>query len=227
MTSISILRISLIFSAVLVVTLYFFYPALSFPFGLEALECLLALLILVTTTFFIVKFRNKLSNNFSINNISFGLLIGLLWTIEIWVNNFIHPGLPYRDIFDDIIWGVIACLILCVAIGYSTKSKRIFDGVKSGLLTGLSSGAVACLAALMLVNFSMQLILEDPLNIQEWNVMKSKTHYPGMTVYFAYQTLAGAIMHLVVLGVIMGVLLGIIGGILGKFISSFTIKNCK
>jgi hypothetical protein len=37
-----------------------------------------------------------------------------------------------------------------------------------------------------------------------------------MVVYFAYQTLAGAVLHLVVLGIIMGLLLGGVGGVLGR-----------
>ena len=50
--------------------------------------------------------------------------------------------------------------------------------------------------------------------------MKGKTKYPDMASYFAYQTFAGAIMHLIILGIIMGLLLGILGGLTGKLISS-------
>ncbi len=37
-----------------------------------------------------------------------------------------------------------------------------------------------------------------------------------MATYFAYQTLAGALLHLVVLGAILGLILGLVGGALGK-----------
>ena len=43
----------------------------------------------------------------------------------------------------------------------------------------------------------------------------------GMNVYFAYQTFAGGIMHLVILGAIMGLLLGIIGGFTGRTLHYF------
>lgn len=44
----------------------------------------------------------------------------------------------------------------------------------------------------------MPLILSDPLNIKEWSDVKATTHFPSMSVYFAYQSFAGAIMHLVI-----------------------------
>ena len=47
MKSISILRSALAISAVLVVLIYFLYPTFSWPIGLEALECLLAIMHLI------------------------------------------------------------------------------------------------------------------------------------------------------------------------------------
>jgi hypothetical protein len=41
-----------------------------------------------------------------------------------------------------------------------------------------------------------------------------------MAAYFAFETLAVALMHLAVLGVLMGVLLGALGGAIGKVIAS-------
>lgn len=221
MTSVSLLKNLLAVSTVLVLIIYFQYPTSSFPIGLEALECLLSIIILVVSGLFVIKFRDRLSKHFYKNNILLGLSIGLLWTIEISINNFIQPGLPLRDIVDDVFWGLIACLILFLAIADSLKSKKILTGVKSGLLTGFSSGVVACLTTLLLITFGMQLILKDPLNIREWAEIKNTSQYPGMAVYFAYQTLAGAIMHLIILGVIMGLLLGVIGGLISKLINSF------
>ena len=40
-----------------------------------------------------------------------------------------------------------------------------------------------------------------------------------MKVYFAYQTFAGTLMHLIILGTIMGLILGLLGGIIGKSMS--------
>jgi hypothetical protein len=37
-----------------------------------------------------------------------------------------------------------------------------------------------------------------------------------MAAYFAFETLAGALMHLVVLGLVMGAALGIVGGTIGR-----------
>lgn len=127
MTSISVLKNLLTVGAVLVLAIYFLYPTLSFPIGLEALECLLSFIVLIVATFFVIKFRDRLSKHFYKNNISFGLFIGLLWTIEISINNFIRPGIPLRDIIDDIFWGLIACLILYLAIKASWQTKKYYS----------------------------------------------------------------------------------------------------
>lgn len=42
-----------------------------------------------------------------------------------------------------------------------------------------------------------------------------------MDVYFAYQTFAGGIMHLFILGAVMGLLLGFIGGFAGRVLHLF------
>jgi hypothetical protein len=216
MRAIFFLKSLLIISAALVVLIYFLYRTNSWPLGLEALECLIAFLILVASVFFVEKFRNILSKPFEKRNIIAGLYIGILWTLEISMNNIIQPGLPLRDNLDDIFWAIIACLILYLSISSSFKTKKIFDGIKAGVLSGFSTGVIACFTALILIVFGMRLIESDAINKIEWLGMKDKSHYPNMAAYFAYETLAGAIMHLVILGLIMGLLLGIIGGTAGK-----------
>ena len=110
-------------------------------------------------------------------------------------------------------------MILYVSYKDAVDTKKITAGIKAGFFSGFGSGIVACLTALILTCFGMELLLKDPVNIAEWVDMKGKTNYPDMASYFAYQTFAGAIMHLIILGIIMGVLLGIIGGLVGKLVS--------
>ena len=81
----------------------------------------------------------------------------------------------------------------------------------------MSSGAFACLSALLLIVFGMKLILIDPLNIKEWTDTKGSFTVPGMDIYFAYQSFAGAMIHLYILGIIMGLLLGSLGGLTANF----------
>jgi len=50
----------------------------------------------------------------------------------------------------------------------------------------------------------------------EWASRRSSSAAPAIAAYFAYETFAGAFLHLVILGVVMGVLLGGVGGPLGK-----------
>lgn len=215
-----VLRCSIIVSSLLVICIYFFYRSFSWPAGLESAECVIALVILISSFSFLWFFKAKPIVANHINDANLGLLIGLLWTVEIGINNLFHPLLPYRDIIDDTFWIVIAIIILVVAVLHAYKHKSIIAGIISGFWTGSSSGAIACLTALLLIVFGMQLILTDPLNMKEWTDVKTFVHSPGMDVYFAYQTLAGAIMHLVILGTIMGLILGLLGGVLGKFLAS-------
>jgi hypothetical protein len=118
-------------------------------------------------------------------------------------------------------------LILFFATREAYRSKKFSDGLLSGFWTGLSSGAVACITALLLVVFGMNYILLDPLNQKEWMDVKASMNFPDMAVYFAYQTFAGAIMHLFVLGIFMGLFLGTIGGLAGKAMKIILIRSDK
>jgi hypothetical protein len=215
MKSVIVSQYLLIISAILVLVMYLWYPALEWSHKIEAGACLISLIILIGLTLLIKKFKKKLSDK-SKRNLHVGLYIGLLWTIEISMNNIIQPGLPLRDYLDDIFWGIIAVLILFVSYKDAFNTKKITAGIKAGLFSGFGSGIVACLTALILICFGMKLLLKDPVNIAEWTDMKGKTNYPDMASYFAYQTFAGAMIHLTILGIIMGVLLGIAGGLIGK-----------
>ena len=149
-------------------------------------------------------------------NIFFGLLLGLLWTIEISINNFIQPGLPARDIIDNIFWGTITLVLLIKIIRDVYQSNKIITGIKTGLWTGFSSGLVACLTALLIIVFCIKFIIKDPLNVKEWTDIKGLSYSREISVYFAYQTFAGAMLHLYILGLMFGLFYGILGGFLGK-----------
>jgi len=41
-----------------------------------------------------------------------------------------------------------------------------------------------------------------------------------MAAYYAYETFAGAFLHLIILGIFMGLLLGLLGGTVGKVIKA-------
>jgi hypothetical protein len=226
MKSVRVSKYLLIISAVLVVIIYLQYPALQWSLKFEAVACLIALIVLVGLILLITRFENELSDK-SKKNLNVGLYFGLLWTMEISMNNIIQPRLPLRDYLDNIFWGIIALLILYVSYKDAFGTKKIITGIKAGFFCGLSSGIVACVTALILICFGMKLLLKDPVNIAEWSNIRGKTNYPDIASYFAYQTFAGAIMHLIILGIIMGVLLGVIGGLAGKLLSNSKILHSR
>jgi hypothetical protein len=133
------------------------------------------------------------------------VVLGLLWVIEIGINNFLAPPLPTRDIVDDIFWGVIAFSILSLALWQTYRVNSLIQGIRAGFWSGLTSGVLASSMALGVVVFGIAFIIRDPLNIQEWAMRGSSSGAPTMAAYFGYETLMGAFGHLVVLGIVMGV----------------------
>ena len=222
-----ILRILLILCIFLVISIYFIYRPKSWPAGTEVSGCAASLVMLIITLLLLWRLKDRTIDESQKKNVSAGICFGLLWTVEIGINNLIHPGLPLRDIIDDTFWAIIALLIFVTAATDAYRSDRFLSGLLSGFWSGFSSGAVACLTALMLIAFGMKYIITDPLNIREWNDLKATADSSSMAVYFAYQTFAGAIMHLFVLGIFMGLFLGTIGGLAGKAMKIILIRSDK
>jgi hypothetical protein len=213
-------------SLLLSILIYFLYRGYNWPFGIQGFEALGASSILLLTLLSYLFLDKKTHARAQIEkSTKAGLFIGLLWTAEIAMNNILIPPLPARDIYDDIFWAIIALLIFIISLYSSFKTKKISIGIKAGLWSGFATGIVACLTALILIVFGMHFILNDPLNIAEWSQRGASSHTPSMGVYFAYQTLAGAIMHLLILGILMGGVLGLLGGLIGKAFSIISQLN--
>lgn len=145
-----------------------------------------------------------------------GLTLGLLWVIEIGINNVVAPPLPSRDTIDDTFWALIGIGILAVSVAAAYRSGRIKQGISAGTWSGVVSGAVACGTALALVVLGMSLLRSDPINLAEWASRGRDSTAPTIAHYLAWETVAGAFLHLVVLGLGMGFVLGVLGGLLGK-----------
>jgi cytochrome bd-type quinol oxidase subunit 2 len=145
-----------------------------------------------------------------------GLFLGLVWMIEIAFNNAVAPPLPARDIIDNVFWALIAIAIAVASAAAAYRSGRLSQGIAVGAWSGFVSGVVACGTGLALVVLGMPLLLSDPLNLAEWSNRAKDSTAPTMASYLAYETLAGAFLHLVVSGIGMGFVLGWIDGTLGK-----------
>src|SRR3954469_15325942 len=101
MKSVVVSQYLLLLSTVLVLVMYLLYPALQWSLKIEAGACLISLVIFIVLILLIKKFKNELSYK-SKKNLNAGLYLGLLWTIEISMNNIIQPRLPFRDYLDNI-----------------------------------------------------------------------------------------------------------------------------
>lgn len=153
-----------------------------------------------------------------------GIIAGLLWVIEISFNNFVDPRVSTgraRFYVDNAFWAAIALAILVSSLAAALNTRKVSSGLRVGLWSGYVSGIIACLMALSLILFGMRFLLRDPLNISEYATRAHGSSAGGMAAYFAYETMAGALGHLFVLGVVMGLLLGLIGGLAGALLARF------
>ena len=151
-----------------------------------------------------------------------GVLTGLMWVAEISFNNFVDPRISTggnRFYVDNSFWAAIALVILITSFATASKCHKISAGVRVGLWSGYISGTISCLMALSLVLFGMRFLLRDPINIEEYATRASGAPSFGMASYFAYETMAGALAHLFVLGIVMGLLLGLLGGLMGQLLA--------
>jgi len=147
-----------------------------------------------------------------------GLLGGLLWVLEIGFNNVPPPTVSTgraRFVVDNGAWAAIALIIAGAAATSAFRARRVGAGVRAGWWAGLVSGLLACLTGLLLVAAGMRLLLRDPLLIAEYAARGPASGAPDLATYVAYETLAGALGHLLVLGLALGALLGALGGLLG------------
>jgi hypothetical protein len=217
----------MIINIILIILLFFLYRPYSWPLGYEAEGCLLAIIMLSAIVFLLWKQRHRFINELQKKNVTIGLLFGLIWMTEITVNNLIHPGLSLRNNIGNILFSVIAVLIFINSLMDAYHTDTFSDGLKAGFWSGLSSGAVACFTALIIVVLGMKYILLDPLKINDWETIKETSGSAGMPVYYAYRTFSTAIMHLFVLGALMGSILGIFGGLAGKILIIIRKLNSK
>jgi hypothetical protein len=144
-----------------------------------------------------------------------GLLFGLLWVLEISFNNFVPPDIstgPMRDRVDSTVLAAIAAGVLILSAVAAFRNGAIKHGLLAGYWSGLVSGLIACLMGLLLIVPWMRLLVRDPLMISEFAERGAADGAPDLATYIAYETLTGALLHLVLLGMALGLLLGGVGG---------------
>ena len=166
--------------------------------------------------FFWRRGESKAGSEIQRTGLATGLGLGLLWTAEICYNNIIAAPLPGRDTVDNIFWALVGLGLLVLAGWTAYRGNMMNAGVRAGLWAGFGSGLVACSVALAMVVFGMGFIAHDPLNVEEWSALAGSNGAPSMAAYFAFETIAGAMIHLVILGSFMGWLAGLVGGAIGQ-----------
>lgn len=141
-----------------------------------------------------------------------GIALGMLWVLEIAANNFVRPEVRSRDTFDNIVWATISLATVAIAALRAIRARSWIHGVCTGVWAGFISGLSACLVALLIATVWNDWLTSDPLMIAEYLARGTASGAPDIATYAAYETLAGAMLHLVGLGIIGGGLLGAVGG---------------
>jgi len=144
--------------------------------------------------------------------------LGLSWVIEISFNNFVPPDIsvPARAWVDNGVWAAISLATVGLGAWGTRRTGRLATGVWLGVWSGLASGLIACLMGLLLIVAAMPFLLRDPYNLAEWAARGPASGASDLPTYLAYETLAGALGHLVALGIVAGALLGGLGGLVGR-----------
>jgi hypothetical protein len=206
-----ILRWLIYLSIVLTGTVWLVDRGRGWPFNGHLPEALAAFALLVAAAAAVRGFER--GEQVDDRMVGFGLAIGVLWVAEILFNNLLHPSLPGRDRIDDGLWALVALLIFLAVYHADARDQP----AATGLWLGAASGAVACATGLLFATVGIHAITTDPLSRREWN----SVGHGGSTIrsYWAYQTLAGSLLHLVVLGAVMGVGLGVAGGALRRAVA--------
>src|SRR5262249_46297810 len=139
-------------------------------------------------------------------------------------NNFLPAAISFgtpRFFVDNGMWALITLATIALAAVGAAVTDRVADGGGVGFLSGLVGGLVACLMCFLLVVVWMPFLLRDPYNLWEWTTRGAASGAPDLPTYLAYETLAGAIAHLLALGIGAGALLGGLGGLLGVGLRRF------
>lgn len=144
--------------------------------------------------------------------ISWGLLCGGVWIIELLVANLLGPQfgrlyfvLYYGSALTGYLLPGLASLLTAWHTGH------IKSGLQAGLLTGMCGGLMIWLVAIALDPLFLGVGQHDPQIIRAFE----HSGLPDITTYLVGHTLAGLIVHLW-LGLLTGFFLGVIGGALGK-----------
>jgi len=212
-----------LFAAALLLRLVFLrYPQGDFPGGMNAGRTgwlVLVIFAALAAALFWYDTRPRTAERTADRNVGIllGVLCGCLWVLEISFNNFADLRLSTasaRLFVDDGTWATVGVSILAAAL-WRARRGTFGAGLAVGFWSGLVSGLIACLMGLLLAVLWMPALLRDPLNVAEYGA-RVPNRTPGMAAYFAYETAAGAVGHLLVLGVAMGLLLGALGGALGR-----------
>jgi hypothetical protein len=151
--------------------------------------------------------------------VGLGAILGLLWVVEIGVNN-VFPAcqapVGTRDAIDDAIWALIGLLTLGVAGLASHRRGGSAPGAKIGLWSGIVSGLFAYLAGLLVVDLFLGAVVADPELVANFPA----SQFPDLATYATFaivgaSPLVGAAGHLWLLGIAAGTLLGAVGGLAG------------
>jgi len=140
-----------------------------------------------------------------------GRWIGILWCLEIVFNNGPWHSLnvwAIRAWVDNGVWLTTTLLVVYHAVERRRAGARRVDTVKAAATASLLGGVYAALTALAFIHGGLQWVIADPISQAEWSTVHVSFPLLRADDYFAYETLAGAIGHVLFLGLFAGTLIG-------------------
>jgi hypothetical protein len=150
----------------------------------------------------------------------FGLLIGLMWMLEILFGNLGDTSVlgnvrtfhfhAYRIVGWTLIWGALAFTMLS-GLYTAYRTGNTLTARKVAVWSGLISGAMALVTMLAMTTLFLDALRQSPSDLAEF----ARGHEQSFSQFIYLEALAGGLNHLWI-GPLLGAVLGSVGAAAGK-----------
>lgn len=151
-------------------------------------------------------------------SIGLGLLIGVMWVVEIVVGNLNGTLFTLNSTVTLTLYfgSILSVLVLSIFAGVrgAQIGNRIRDGILLGLESGMLSALVAFSAGVGMTFLFIQALQQDPQTLREFARSGASD-----IVTFVIQDFIFAFTNHLLIGIILGLGLGAVGAIIGRALS--------
>jgi hypothetical protein len=149
-------------------------------------------------------------------SITFGLLIGALWMVEMLAANVIAVGTGINQVVYEA--ATLAAFALPLVSGglAAYRLRRVSSGIVVGFWSGLISGLIAFLTLMSIAYAFMATLQHDPQTLREYAHSGERT----LSTFIVGDFLFASCAHLLLIGVLYGTALATVGALFGRALAA-------